>query len=227
MIERHKYLIAANDDTVIWHYMTIPNFIYLLNQRLLYFSRVDHLEDKAEVLVSDIEKQYWKTLFRIDLDPWIESERKKVFINCWIKSSIELSTMWSAYATHGEGVAIKTTVDRLIRSYTGEALVTILDVNYIDYKNETVQPQGDRINVLRFFSAKRIFYKPEQELRLIYESSKADEFSSFQIPIDIDTLVEELRVGPNANSDILSAIRTLVSAAGCHFPVLNSELLYP
>ncbi|MBQ9893466.1 MAG: hypothetical protein IJM35_09975 [Bacteroidales bacterium] len=77
MIERHEYLKAAPDDTIIWHYMSLRNFMYLLNHGQLYFSRVDHLEDKAEVLVSDIEKQYWREALKNNLDPWIEHERKR------------------------------------------------------------------------------------------------------------------------------------------------------
>ena len=197
MIDVHKYLKVADMDTVIWHYMPIRYFLTLLNSKLLYFSRVDHLEDKAEVLVSDAERQYWEKVLKIDLGSWVESERKRVFVNCWIKSKMENSVMWSAYASRRKGVVIKTTVDRLIRSYQGEKHVNILDVNYIDHRNQPVQPPNEPINVLRFFSTKRIFYEPEQELRLIYESGKVDEYDFFQIPIDINVLIEELRVGPN------------------------------
>lgn len=226
MIERHDYLPAATGDTVIWHYMSVSNFMYLLNRHLLYFSRVDHLEDKAEVLVSEVEKNYWRKILNNDLEPWIHRERTRVFINCWIKSNFEISTMWSAYASQGTGVAIKTTVDRLINSYQGDKHISILDVEYIDHKSQIVQPSGAPINALRFFSTKRLFYEVEHELRLIYESLKPAELDSFQIPIDINTLVEELRVGPNASSDLLEMIKTVVPAKGGIFQVTESELRY-
>ena len=226
MIERHKYLPAASGNTVIWHYMSIPRFMYLLNRRKLFFSRVDHLEDKAEILVSEIEKKYWKGILHNDLEPWVERERKRIFINCWIKSNIEISTMWSAYAEQGTGVAIKSTVDRLMGSYEGDTHISILDVNYIDHRVSTVQPPGKVENVLRFFATKRIFYEAEQELRLIYESPNVDEFESFQIPIDINTLVQELIIGPNVSNDYYEIMKLLVSIKGCSFKVLNSALLY-
>ena len=226
MIKRHSYLPAADGDTVIWHYMTVPHSLYLLNRKLLYFSRMDQLEDKAEVLVSDIEKEYWKTRDN-DLEEWIAHERKRVFINCWIKSDFELSTMWSAYASCGKGVAIKTTVDRLIKSYNGEKHINILDVDYIDHRKQMVQTRGEAMNALRFFSAKRLFYRPENELRLIYESSQIDEFESFNIPININILIEELRVGPNVEPDVTEMIKTMVHVKGGTFDVKESELLYP
>lgn len=226
MITRRPYLPAADDDTVIWHYMSIANFFYLLNRELLYFSRVDYLEDKAEILVSDIEKEYWKDVLDNDLEPWIAYERKRIFINCWIKSNCEISTMWSAYAQQGTGVAIKTRVNKLIESYKGDEPISIIDVNYIDHKKQTVQYAGDPINVLRFFSTKRYFYEAEQELRLIYNSAEK-EFDYFTIPIVINSLIEEVHVGPNAGEDVLNVIQLVVSAKGCLFPVYSSELLYP
>ncbi len=227
MINRHKYLPVAPGGTVIWHYMSIEHFLYLLNNRLLYFSRVDHLDDKAEVLVSEIEKQYWNNRYTIDIDQWVSLWRKRVFINCWIKSETELSTMWLAYASQGKGVAIKTTVDKLRSSYKGEKAICILDVNYIDYKKQTVQPAGERINTYRFFSTKRIYYEPEHEIRLIYNPPTIEEMDSFQIPVDINTLIEEVRIGPNATDDVYHAIDDLVKLKGCTFQVLQSELLYP
>lgn len=201
--------------------------MYLLNRKSLYFSRVDHLEDKAEVLISDIEKEYWRNRLKNDIEPWIERERRRVFINCWIKSEHEISTMWSAYASQGTGVAIKSTVDNLIRSYQGESHISILDVDYIDHRKQTVQPSGERMNTLRFFSTKRIFYNAENEIRLIFESSKENEFDSFQIPIDINILISELRIGPNAKSDMFEMIKTIVPIYGGNFDICQSELLYP
>ena len=227
MIKRHPYLQAADGKTVIWHYMSVPNFMYLLNRRLLYFSRVDHLEDKAEVLVSEEEKRYWRDVLNNNLEQWIERERKRVFINCWIISPLEISTMWSSYASQGTGVVIKTTVDRLVSSYQGDKHISILNVNYIDHRLQSVQPYGAPDNVLRFFSSKRIFYKDEHEMRLVYESTKPEELASFQIPIDINTLIEELRIGPNAGDDMREMIQTVVHAKGGFFPVRGSELLYP
>ena len=227
MIKPNRDLPLAPGDTVIWHYMSIEHFLYLLYNRYLYFSRVDHLDDKAEILVSEIEKQYWKKLFRTDINPWVARERKRVFINCWIKSDLENSLMWLAFASLGKGVAIKTTVERLINSYLGKKSITISDVNYIDYKKQTAQPGGEPINVLRFFSTKRHFYEAENEIRLIYESTRIDEMDSFQIPVDINTLIEEVRIGPNATDDVYSAIDDLVRLNGYTFQVLQSELLYP
>ena len=226
MIERHKYLPASSGGTIIWHYMSIPSFLYLLNRKQLYFSRVDRLEDKAEILVSEMEKRYWKEVLQNDLEPWIERERKRVFINCWIKSNVENSTMWSAYAAQGTGVAIKSTVDRLMESYKGDTHISILDVNYIDHRVQPVQIPGKKENVLRYFAAKRIFYEAEQELRLIYESTKVEEFESFQIPIEINSLINELVIGPNVSKDVFDVLKLLIPIKGGTFKVRNSELLY-
>ena len=142
-------------------------------------------------------------------------------------SDTEISTMWSAYAHQGSGVAIMTTVGKLIQSYTGDERVSILNVDYIDHREQVVQTSNEPINALRFFAANRIFYKPENEIRLIYESLKENEYEFFQIPVNINTLIKELRLGPNAGDDILEMIRTVVSVKGGVFPVRHSELLYP
>lgn len=226
MIVRHKYLFAPPDDTVIWRYMPMPYFFYLLNQSKLYFSRVDNLEDKAEVLVSEKEKTFWKDILKDDIDKWVDFERKRVFVNCWIKSNTENSLMWSAYAEQGTGVAIKTSVSRLMKSYNGPECISILDVNYIDHKNQSVQSGDMPINVLRFFSTKRIVYQSEQELRLVFESKKSNDFHSFTIPIDINTLIEEVRIGPNVSQDMIDVIKIFIKAKGYTFKMMSSELFY-
>ncbi len=204
----------------------MEKYLYLITQRKLYFARIDQFEDNAEVLVSDKEINYWKKLFGTDIRKWCEQERKRVFINSWIISQKEVSTMWGSYAPKESGVVIKSTVGRLQKSYLEKEPITLLDVRYINHKTQTVQPGGEPINVLRFFSTKRDVYKAENEIRLIYEAPNISDNTSFIIPIDINVLINEVHIGPNASDEFIKMIASETKRLGYDFEVTKSELVY-
>ena len=144
--------------------MTIEKFLSMLTGSSLFLCRCDQFEDKAELLVSDIEREYYNSLTPGFLKS-IERLRKRFFISCWIKNENEVSTMWGAFASSSSGIAIKTNIGRLKMCYHGKRELELFDVRYINHKTEMVQPLIDRTNDYYYFITKRQFYRSENECK--------------------------------------------------------------
>lgn len=209
--------------------MSLDKFLFLLINKQLYLSRVDQFSDKAEVLVTQKEVDYWNKSFHLDIKTTCETYRTTIYANCWIKSQNEVSTMWSSYASDKDGIAIRSTVKRLIDSYSGDLSVVIVDVNYIDHHLETVLPSNEPPNGIRFYTTKRLSYKAENEIRLIYDVGAANQNNNntyHLLPIDINQLIEEIHIAPQAPASFIKDIKSLIKTYGCHALVKGSELLY-
>lgn len=215
------YFPKLPDDTLIWRYLSIEKFLNLLANRTLFLCRADQFEDKAEVLVSDIERDYYPKAFLNE----IEKNRKRVFISSWIKGKSEVSTMWGAFAPKASGIAIKSSIGRLKKCYTGELNLDLLDVRYIDHSVDVVQP-SDRINIFFFYSAKRLLYQSENEVRVVYFGDRNTEELGKSIPIQVEELIEEIHLGPSAPSWYKSTVELVRRQFGYSFPVKSSDLLY-
>jgi len=115
MFEDHPKLDCPADDTVIWRYFTLPKFIWLLDQRALWFSRVDLLEDPWEgaytkSFVEGFLKHGQATgeadRYKKHLDK-MHDERQLHTVNCWHSNPNESAAMWKLYSEGQQCVAVR------------------------------------------------------------------------------------------------------------------------
>ena len=109
-------------DTPVWRYMDMDKFQSLLNEKALYLCRADRLEDRFEGSYSRqqiLDSEDWLT--KTGNSQVIETEREHrikdrltTYINCWCISDCDLDLMWKAYVRNPPGVAIKSSLRRLI-----------------------------------------------------------------------------------------------------------------
>ena len=113
---------------ILWRYLDVAKFVSLLQTQSIHFPRGDQFEDP-------FEGSY--PLSSIDVfegnDGGYSAEEWKKFaaVSCWYKSDIESDAMWKLYTSHKQGIAIKTTWDKLAAAVQGHAYVT--SVKYIDF----------------------------------------------------------------------------------------------
>ena len=101
--------------------MDLADFLFLIEERKLHFSRLDQLDDKLEgslgaVDVMDRKREFEREVSSKGTDilqkyiPYsIKSNRKFFFVNCWTRNPHECSAYWQAYV-EGKGVAIQSSV---------------------------------------------------------------------------------------------------------------------
>ena len=219
-MKRHAY-VGNNcpDNLDIWHYMTWPKFMWLLEESKLYFCRMDKLEDKSELPATEIIAKSYRNEFK-NFKTYLENNKKKSFVNCWTISPHEESMMWNAYVNDEMGVAIKTTVGNLMKSdlNTNDEVI-VGRVTYFDKNKESPQPSGN-MNYYYLVFAKRKYYDRETELRLFYEVQD----NQFSLPVDLKTMIQEVRINPSAPEYAKDLIRKYICSKGYSFPVLDSDL---
>lgn len=86
------------------------------------------------------------------------------YISCWHLGERESMAMWEIYAARGRGLAVRTTMSRLVQALSyDEGSVVGSTVSYVD-KSETYIPEG---NLFSSFVQKHDAYEYENEFRLM------------------------------------------------------------
>ena len=142
-----------NNDNLLWKYFDLHRFIYMLNEKKLFFTRLDKLEDPFEGVHLEILKNDAK-YFNIPLEiksfdediPYskkqqlinekklhdylrnqeIEKSQNKQYVNCWFKSERESMAMWNLYS-NPDSVALKVKFEKLKEELTKQSDIFILE----------------------------------------------------------------------------------------------------
>lgn len=221
MYKDHKLLEFVSDDVIIWQYMCLSKFIDLLKEKKIYLNRLDNYPDKQECTLTAIDKKLFK--YDEDTKAYWDRERKRYFVSCWVESNYELALMWDTYGKGG--VAIKTTVGNLKQSLAidKEHIEYLARVCYLDKQLDSSQEPGSPLNILKIPLSKRKYYEQEQEIRLLYFSEN-DSVTGHNFPIDIELLIEEVLVYPNAPEYFLKVVNQILKECGLKLIASHSKI---
>ena len=98
--EAHASCDTPTDLTVIWRYMDALKFMSMLENRSLWFSRADLVDDPREGEFTHAERHHLKGLGDTDAERLIslfQETRRQSFVSCWHASGIESMAMWKLY----------------------------------------------------------------------------------------------------------------------------------
>jgi hypothetical protein len=236
MISEHPtFTPPQNLDIPIWRYMSLSNFIWMLQRSALYFSRSDLLGDPYEghypKKLLEIEDEIVRQLSQNDPDMKPEAFesarrafgqllnatktfRQSYFVNCWHMNEHDFLAMGKIYAAHQESVCISSTYNILAEHLPAECHLGI--VKYIDYDKDTFQFG----NLFEFIVHKRIAFQHERELRSVIwseDGSKGIDVKRFEnvggrglvVPVDLYSLIQEIVVSPEASDMLLEVVQKL------------------
>lgn len=223
MIHKHEYV--ANDipdDTIVWKYFTIEKFLWFISHRELFFCCVDNFDDKTEFPVSDVLANQYRMSID-DLSKETIRIKKKSYANCWTISDNESFEMWYKYADLRTGVALRSTVSKVMKCYKGKTNITLGKVRYL-HQYESPQPQDEPLNFLYIVFSKLNQFENERELRLSYELG-TNEKPYNGINIDVETLVDRIIVAPFAEEYFIGLIRDIIGHYKINCNVSCSALL--
>lgn len=97
-------------------------------------------------------------------------------------------------------------------------------IKYIDEQLESSQDYGTAINVLKVPLSKRKYYEQEKEIRLLYTRDETDDQTGISFPIDLNCLITEVRVYPNAPQYYVNIINKELETARIDVNALFSEI---
>ena len=122
--------LEPSDDKILWRYTDIPSLIEILMGGYIPLVKVSLLSNQAEgaILKSALNKLPGATDFGENYV--FDVYKKTSYVSCWCKNKEELAPMWERFSPR-DGVAIKTTIKRLLRCLSPQA-TSIRYVEYID-----------------------------------------------------------------------------------------------
>jgi hypothetical protein len=168
----------------IWRYLRLSKFISFLELRALWMSRLGSLVDQFEGALPDKTREKmiarnldWKATFegRRELqdqlagmaDRNVADGRDVLVVNCWFLGDTESQRMWNDYVGSDEGVALRSTLERLDRSILAKQEFTMIGkVKYVDLSDHDMgiyhgHQAGERALL------KQTEYSFENEVRIV------------------------------------------------------------
>jgi hypothetical protein len=135
---RRRLAINSPDalDHELWRYMDFPKFVSMLQQKALWFTRLDQFPDPYEGRLTKPTADFFEqTKWRGGVH--YEKFRQHRCVNCWHLNDYESAAMWELYSK-ADGVAIRSSLSRLLQSFPETVPVRQWGirgdpVTYVDY----------------------------------------------------------------------------------------------
>jgi hypothetical protein len=218
----------------VWRYLDLPKFLWLIEKRKLYLTRLDLLNDPHEGStprrVAEMRDEFLREQGAEKIVGQISEinrlTRQSVFVSCWQYGSTESEAMWRLYCPNDQGVAIQTTYKKLVDSIDEYPQLYIGGVTYIDYETEGF-PTG---NMFYPVMHKRVSFAHEQEVRIVKTDSLYWGIGNPKVPplgISVDwnpaTCIESVYVNPYAAEYYYEVVCSIVE----HFiPELRERIFW-
>jgi hypothetical protein len=217
----------ADAGVTVWRYMDVDKFTDLVTSRTLYLARADRFPDKFEGLLPTATKAEWPSLAE-----WIRDARSQTFVSCWQLNTHESDLMWTGYLGGKKGVVVQSTYQRLTAALApcNEA-VFVGTIGYMDYDDSVLEEWKRHPNISAPILHKRLEYKDDREIRVVLNTmsdtalrARGAGETGVRIPIDVDTLIDQVRLMPRAGADLAQQVNDALQSAGLSKPVVASAL---
>ncbi|MDR3622739.1 MAG: hypothetical protein P4L85_25525 [Paludisphaera borealis] len=154
--------------------------------------------------------------------------RRHSYINCWHMNKDESDAMWKLYLSSEEGIAIKSSIDKLKQGIECcDKKQFIGKVRYIDYN----KPNYDFSKPLTSTLSKRKSFQHEHELRVVFvddlfrkSSPDKDDGEGRSLRCEPEVLIKEIRISPASGKWIHKLVSSLVHRYKSKIPVKQSAL---
>jgi hypothetical protein len=204
--------------------MSLAKFVWSIQNKCLWLSRADLLDDPWEISLSGEQLQLVKD--RHPLTPLGDRQRetaeerakrilglwrRNTFISCWNSSPNESNALWRIYCKSLDGVVLQTTY-RKLKLIKGPH--SLYGVTYpIPGSEKRTPTHADLV------TKKRPMFAYEEELRIVFydETKESEAIKGHRLDFDFENLIESIRVHPEADESLLSTVQNLVKTYAPNF----------
>lgn len=201
MYEEDDDFITPDKDTIIWRYMDFAKYVEMIKWGRLHFTKLSYLRDKYEMQIpSELMSKHFSINEIGYYNKNYQDFKNKIGVNCWTICNNENEGLWIKYVgKKNTGVAIKSTVGRLIKSMRNYSKRPIF-IGEIRYSYKDI----DFRNPWQSLMYKRPFYEYEKELRAVTQWSfnyphKNISGNGIPVDIDIDDLIDQIYLFPGSS----------------------------
>ena len=230
MYQSHPGLPPVDIHEKIWHYFSLPKFLSFLSTSSLYMCRQDKFDDSFEGVLTKKDIAFFESK-----SPGMTQGLKGdaigcTYSNCWTRSDVDEYVLWGSYASLTDGVAIQSTVLRLISSLdpSDKRAVYVSNVQYIDYDLEySFQLTGGIANMIAPHFSKRPYFMAEKELRAMYWDTEGrfnNTPEGLLFKVDLNELIETVYVAPSSKQWYTDVIKELLVKYGLEKDVRCSSI---
>jgi len=233
--ERHIELKPLVLKDLLWRYMDFAKLVAMLVTKKLYLTRVDklcELGDKYEGSFPSAPKNGFSGFFaEEDMQRyWKEKSkdaRRFYYVNCWHGNENESDAMWKVYVKGNQGIAIRTTVSKLIDCLKeASEQIWIAKVEYLNKYEWKNRPSDMNLHACR---TKRKSFKHEKEVRVIWfdrdaERSQRMNQEGKEIECDLTKLIEKVYLAPTNNEWFKPVVENVLRMYGINVEVVQSDL---
>lgn len=249
MFKEHKIFDTPPDNQVIWRYMSFTRFVSLLQKQALWFAVPSKLGDDPWEGVypeKNRNKEQLTDLMKTSI-PETESGALKNVVDglyaiannkalrdifaasCWCMSEIESYVLWKCYANLKSGIAIKSSIGSLKKSFDQcTEDVFIGRIKYIDYK-EAIVNFG---NLFEIIVNKRKNFEQEMEVRAAVQFNENHEKikrgepieAGKYIPINPEMLIDEIYLPSSADPSFEELVKSVLEKYNLHKRIIVSSL---
>jgi hypothetical protein len=202
----------------LWRFLDFTKYVAMLHRHAFFFARADQVPDPFEGVYArnNLGAHQWPRRDGTD------SLYERVFLNCWHDNDHESAAMWRIYLHSSDGVAIRTTAERLQSALSSLSETLYLGrVRYLDYARDKVPEQHE----LDPFFCKRKSFDYEREVRALWLADGPHDEAGRYVPVNLGALVEEVVISPTANPWLEELVRSVTGKYGMDFPIVGSALL--
>jgi hypothetical protein len=146
------------------------------------------------------------------------------YVNCWHINNSESSWMWRNYAKSSESIIIQSTLRRLRSCFNGKNDYLFMGcILYIDHETFVSGPKHS----LDSFMRKNLFFKNENELRIIFYSGLYNNKICHGVhkSVDVITLVKQVICHPHSSDDFIRKVRKLLNDNSLDIKMRRSEII--
>lgn len=170
----------------------------------------------------------------------VRNAHEYVYANSWCMGADRLG-MWERYGDGARGVAIESTVSMFKASLTRELRPGQYAFGAVTYERDLGRSSRIRSDfsrgtvplsnllwqrTLSIAFNKRVFYDDENEWRAaIFQEQKRNDINGLDIPIELNSLIKSVRVGPRADQPTVESIKAVLKAVGLDSFLRVSDIL--
>ena len=221
----------SDKNQCIWRFIDLTKLLSMLETETLYFCRSDRFNDPFEGSITKPALEALKKEVPLPSQKVFHTFSEKAFLNCWHLSEYESEAMWKLYSRSNLGIAIKSSVGRLIDSFSNEDRydVYIGKVDYLDYDKDLFN-YG---NIFCYFFNKRKSFECEKELRAMVSygienpKRKANEpYDGYgvNVKVELSQLIENILIAPFSPLWYRNLVESILKRYNTEFDVLPSSI---
>ena len=223
----------------LFRFVTAQRLEQMLSTRSLCLTRLTKWDDPFENVLMKVRLTCINTGQRVHVDGILND----FFGLCWTSNGVESDAQWRIYAPEGDGVRLRTTAGRLWRAvhdptdpfaalkyslgrvrYVSQTALTSFLTNPSNVTDLTLDPGGQRI--MRWLLLKRLEFKHEREVRLLYRDVKHNVRTRNykRIRFDPNAVITDITCDPRMSARDFRSLRQRLRGLGFTGQVHLSKL---